>query len=549
MNKEQRLATILVLDDDPFFRDVVSTLLENAGMKVLEARTAKDASCVVLEQDPDLVIVDYRLPGIDGLTWIETMRKSGVKTPMIVLSGSAMDARKLNLMRNLLDVRLILRKPIAPDSFVDQITSLLPAGVQAQMKAAARAQEDKGEDVSCDSDDLSSEFDRLRAEYIAQLECEITDLKNLASDWMSSPQQPRANEIAQMMHRLRGTAGSYGLTEVGSLAGSLEDELRQSDSPPGPLTVLQRIAPLDEAVAQARQEYWEFAPEIVIFGDQKKYEPIARDLEQARIARATVVDNVKDAKVQLEKQSTDWLLIHYNDDAIDDILMLIACARSVPFTQVPVALIGEETANIPATERLYFGDMLVERNGAVAKNLSVREVLQRLSRMYIGRSARRSLDLQKDPLKIPICVRSQFEELTRQSAEVRNAKSCSIALFDVVNLDRWGFVKGAQSQDWQMSKIRTLFRTRFRIDDVRCQWSDNKFLISIADQEPELLRASAELFADELTYCCNPGGENQFPIRVEYGVSVWTPETDFQSALHEAFANLTVRCANQLRYA
>src|ERR1700735_2165234 len=117
---------ILVLEDDPAFRGLLTAILSARGYRVLEARSAREADNVLREHSPELVICDYRLPGIDGAAWITKFREAGYKTPIVFLTGNWCDGDTFNRLRSLLRVSLILQKPIIPELFLEQIEPLLP---------------------------------------------------------------------------------------------------------------------------------------------------------------------------------------------------------------------------------------------------------------------------------------------------------------------------------------------------------------------------------------------------------------------------------------
>jgi DNA-binding response OmpR family regulator/HPt (histidine-containing phosphotransfer) domain-containing protein len=124
--------SVLLIDDDQNFRALMKVLIESTGCNTLEARSGKDADQLLREHHPNLVIVDYRLPGIDGMQWIEKFREAGWTTPIIFLSGSWCDLQSFTRLRSLLKVNLILQKPIVPELFLDQIESLLPRRYENQ---------------------------------------------------------------------------------------------------------------------------------------------------------------------------------------------------------------------------------------------------------------------------------------------------------------------------------------------------------------------------------------------------------------------------------
>jgi len=134
--------SVLIVDDDPTFRALLKVLLETCGCHALEARSSKDADLLLREFNPSLLIVDYRLPGLDGIQWITTVRAAGYNTPIIFLSGTWCDLKAFNKLRSILKVNLILQKPIVPELFLEQIESLLPRALVTRQGADSYEQPD-----------------------------------------------------------------------------------------------------------------------------------------------------------------------------------------------------------------------------------------------------------------------------------------------------------------------------------------------------------------------------------------------------------------------
>lgn len=115
---------ILVVDDDAFFRQLLNRILTAVGYQVIETRSVADAISA-LEQAPDLAIIDYRMPGSDGASFIKELREKNYKFPIVFCSGSGMDQKTFASMRNVYHVDMIIQKPIHAEMFVQQIAELL----------------------------------------------------------------------------------------------------------------------------------------------------------------------------------------------------------------------------------------------------------------------------------------------------------------------------------------------------------------------------------------------------------------------------------------
>jgi len=78
--------TILVVDDDPHIRDVITFALEAAGFACITARDGRAALQVVTDQCPDLIVLDINMPEMDGLDVCREVRKTS-DTPILFLSS------------------------------------------------------------------------------------------------------------------------------------------------------------------------------------------------------------------------------------------------------------------------------------------------------------------------------------------------------------------------------------------------------------------------------------------------------------------------------
>ena len=78
---------ILVVDDEPSIVDAVSTALRYEGYEVTEASTGREALEAVAIGSPDLVVLDWMLPDIEGIEVGRRLRARGFKTAVIFLTA------------------------------------------------------------------------------------------------------------------------------------------------------------------------------------------------------------------------------------------------------------------------------------------------------------------------------------------------------------------------------------------------------------------------------------------------------------------------------
>jgi two-component system nitrate/nitrite response regulator NarL len=83
------LVTVVVVDDHPFFRDGVARGLTQSGrIRILgEAGDGREALEVIGREQPDVALVDYQMPDMDGLAVVRAMKRDGLSSRVLLLSA------------------------------------------------------------------------------------------------------------------------------------------------------------------------------------------------------------------------------------------------------------------------------------------------------------------------------------------------------------------------------------------------------------------------------------------------------------------------------
>jgi len=117
---------ILFIEDDPMNRRVVSDMLDVAGAVMTGAESAEIGLKLIDEQDFNIVLLDLRMPGMDGFEALERIRARGdakAQLPVIVVTADiAPDLRDRCLALGAVEVMF---KPVAMDSLFDAIGRML----------------------------------------------------------------------------------------------------------------------------------------------------------------------------------------------------------------------------------------------------------------------------------------------------------------------------------------------------------------------------------------------------------------------------------------
>jgi CheY-like chemotaxis protein len=112
---------VLIVDDEFGIVEALTDVLGEEGLAVSSARNGKDALKRVAETKPELVIVDYMMPVMDGLEFIDALRKQPGGTIPIIL----MTAVRRDQLPSALDVSAVLQKPFGVEELLVLVKKLL----------------------------------------------------------------------------------------------------------------------------------------------------------------------------------------------------------------------------------------------------------------------------------------------------------------------------------------------------------------------------------------------------------------------------------------
>lgn len=119
------MATILVVDDEPDIREVISFSLEGAGFRVIQAGHADEARKVLSTESPDLILLDWMLPGRSGLELAQQLKHNPKSraVPIIMVSARGEEEDRVKGLDTGADD--YITKPFSPREMVARVKAVL----------------------------------------------------------------------------------------------------------------------------------------------------------------------------------------------------------------------------------------------------------------------------------------------------------------------------------------------------------------------------------------------------------------------------------------
>jgi two-component system, OmpR family, phosphate regulon response regulator PhoB len=117
--------TILIVDDEPAIRDMLRVALEMANYQVLEAGDAKEAHGLIVDNKPDLILLDWMMPGTSGMELARRLKRDDLTStiPIIMLTAKVEEDNKIQGLDAGADD--YITKPFSPRELVARLKAVL----------------------------------------------------------------------------------------------------------------------------------------------------------------------------------------------------------------------------------------------------------------------------------------------------------------------------------------------------------------------------------------------------------------------------------------
>ncbi|HYY43338.1 MAG TPA: sigma-54 dependent transcriptional regulator, partial [Pyrinomonadaceae bacterium] len=128
---------ILVVDDDPLLLDTLREILISGGYEALAERDSRSALSRLAEHQPDVVITDVKMPGLDGFALLREVRERQPAVPVILLTGQGSVEMALRAVREE-GAYHFFEKPVDNDRLLEMVGRALAYGAERRERERLR---------------------------------------------------------------------------------------------------------------------------------------------------------------------------------------------------------------------------------------------------------------------------------------------------------------------------------------------------------------------------------------------------------------------------
>ncbi len=115
---------IMLVDDSKTMRNIQRNILGQLGFSELEeACDGQDALSKLSAFNPELMLVDWNMPNMDGLTFVKNIRQQGIKTPIITVTTESEKARVIEAIKA--GVNNYVVKPFTPEQLSERVNETM----------------------------------------------------------------------------------------------------------------------------------------------------------------------------------------------------------------------------------------------------------------------------------------------------------------------------------------------------------------------------------------------------------------------------------------
>ncbi|MGO1693097.1 MAG: phosphate regulon transcriptional regulator PhoB [Marinobacter sp.] len=151
--------TVLIVDDEPAIREMIAVALEMADYECLEAADALEAHALIIDRQPNIILLDWMLPGTSGIELARRLKKEETTAdiPIIMLTAKVEEDNKIRGLEVGADD--YITKPFSPRELVARLKAVLrratPPGIDSPIEVNGLTLDPSSHRVTSNDDSLN----------------------------------------------------------------------------------------------------------------------------------------------------------------------------------------------------------------------------------------------------------------------------------------------------------------------------------------------------------------------------------------------------------
>ena len=119
------MPNLLLVEDEPDVRESTRFAFEMRGFQVAAAASGEEALKRVADFHPQILLIDYKLPGMSGAEFLRTVRNSDLTIPAVMITGFANTEEDIEIEAEKLGISAFLHKPLQIEAVFQAIQEAL----------------------------------------------------------------------------------------------------------------------------------------------------------------------------------------------------------------------------------------------------------------------------------------------------------------------------------------------------------------------------------------------------------------------------------------
>ncbi|MBI1182693.1 PAS domain S-box protein [bacterium] len=247
------LTNLLVVDDAKQIRDYIKNIMQPYEVSLALAANGNEAIEMLSRGlQPDLVLIDYRMPHKDGFETTRALRALGYKRPVYIMSATPIDALRVDV--NAVAIDKVISKPFLPVEFIAHISEKfsMPQHAEPTLPQAAMLIPE------LNSDEMRAIYGNNKKYLFESISTFLAEVDSNFSIIFDALSKANYNDLEFLVHKIKPSMSMVNLSHLSNRLAAVELEIKSGEA-------------LDKVAIELEEVYKEVLAQKPILAKQQKY--------------------------------------------------------------------------------------------------------------------------------------------------------------------------------------------------------------------------------------------------------------------------------------